>query len=167
MPYKIFRVPSCGCEASEQELNGFLGNHKVIRVTQEFVNVGVDSFWSFCVDYLEQGSGSKDNGSGRRRSKVDYKEILEPDEFTLFASLRDLRKELAQSEAVPVYAIFTNEQLAHIVQQRASTKESLRAISGLGDARIRKYGERVIEVTRDYWSQLNEESGSPVCANPG
>ncbi|UCG59680.1 MAG: HRDC domain-containing protein [Phycisphaerales bacterium] len=131
------------------------------------MSAGSNSFWTFCVDYLEHGSGGRDNGAGRRRGKVDYKEILEPDEFALFARLRDLRKELAQSEAVPVYAIFTNEQLAHIVQQRASSRESLRAISGLGDARIDKYGEQVVEVTRGYWSTLNEESGSPVRANPG
>lgn len=167
MAYKVFRVLAYGCEESEETLNNFLGNHRILCVSKEFVNDGPDSFWSFCVDYLEQGSGNKNNGSGRRRSKVDYKEILEPDEFTLFARLRDLRKELAQAEAVPVYAIFTNEQLAHIVQQRASTKESLRAISGLGDARIQKYGERVVEVTGNYWSNFNEESGAPVCTNPG
>jgi len=167
MPYRIFQIPSYGCTESEQALNNFLGNHRILCVTPEFVNAGSHSFWSFCVDYLEQGSGSKDNGAGRRRSKVDYKEILEPDEFALFARLRDLRKELAQAEAVPVYAIFTNEQLAHIVQQRASSKASLHSISGLGDARINKYGERVVELTRDYWSKLNEKSESPVCANPG
>jgi superfamily II DNA helicase RecQ len=167
MAYKIFQVPAYGGEESEQVLNKFLGNHRILCVSKEFVNAGSDSFWSFCVDYLEQGSGGKDNGSGRRRSKVDYKEILDADEFTLFAKLRDLRKELAQSEAVPVYAIFTNEQLAHIVQQRVASKASLHSISGLGDARVNKYGERVLEITRDYWSKLNEESGSPVCANPG
>ncbi len=67
MPYKIFRVPSYGCEDSEQVLNRFLGNHKILRVTQEFVHAGVDSFWSFCVDYLDPGSGGKANGAGRRR----------------------------------------------------------------------------------------------------
>ena len=33
----------------------------------------------------------------------------------MFSRLRELRKELAQTEAVPVYALFTNEQLAQMV----------------------------------------------------
>ena len=56
MPYKIFRVPSRGCEQSEHELNGFLGRHKSMSVSREFVDAGENSFWCFCVDYLEQGS---------------------------------------------------------------------------------------------------------------
>jgi hypothetical protein len=51
---------------------------------------------------------------GRRggRSQVDYKEILSSSEFTVFSELRRIRKEISQTEAVPAYAIFTNEQLA-------------------------------------------------------
>ena len=56
MPYKIFRVPSGGCEDSERELNSFLRNHRTLSVAREFVSAGHDSFWCFCVDYLEQGS---------------------------------------------------------------------------------------------------------------
>ena len=162
MGYRVFQVPAYGCEDSEQALNDFLGKHRILCVTREFVNAGSNSFWSFCVDYLEQGSAGKANASGRRRSKVDYRELLKPDEFALFAKLRDLRKELALSEAVPVYAILTNEQLAQIVQHRASSKESLRTVPGLGDARIDKYGERLVEVTREYWGNLHEESGPTI-----
>lgn len=56
MPYKIFRVPSRGCEASEHDLNNFLGSHNILNVSREFVGAGENSFWCFCVDYLEQGS---------------------------------------------------------------------------------------------------------------
>jgi hypothetical protein len=40
---------------------------------------------------------------------------------------------------VPVYTIFTNEQLAQMVQSRATTKAALEKIAGVGDARIEKY----------------------------
>ena len=162
MAYKIFQVPSYGCPDTEQALNNFLGKHRILCVTREFVNAGSNSFWSFCIDYLEQGFVEKGNVSGRRRSKVDYRELLDPDEFALFARLRDLRKELAQVEAVPVYAIFTNLQLAQIVQNRVIDKAALRAISGLGDARIEKYGQHVVELTSDHWKKLHEESGPTI-----
>ena len=48
---------------------------------------------------------------------MDYKEILKSEDFAVFARLRDLRKEIAQAEAVPVYTVFTNEQLAQLVDR--------------------------------------------------
>ena len=58
----------------------------------------------------------------------------------MFARLREIRKEIAQADAVPVYTVFTNEQLAQMVQARATTKAALEKIAGVGDARIEKYG---------------------------
>ena len=49
---------------------------------------------------------------GRNEGRIDYKEVLSAPEFERFARLRLLRKELAEKEGVPAYAIFTNEQLA-------------------------------------------------------
>jgi len=70
--------------------------------------------------------------------------VLSPDDFAVFARLRDLRKEIAKEEAVPVYTIFTNEQLATLVTARARSKADLEKVAGVGDARIEKYGERFL-----------------------
>jgi hypothetical protein len=67
------------------------------------------------------------------RNRVDYKTVLSPDEFPVFSRLREFRKELAQTEAVPVYALFTNEQLAQMVQRRCQSKSDLAQIEGPGD----------------------------------
>ena len=66
------------------------------------------------------------------RAKTDYKEILSEPDFAIFAKLRDVRKAIAQSEAVPVYTIFTNEQLAQMVTSKATTRAALAKIDGLG-----------------------------------
>jgi superfamily II DNA helicase RecQ len=161
MPYKFFQIPTRGCDQSEHALNSFLCNHRVLSVARQFVDVGENSYWCFCVDYLESASAGKAKQAGRR-SQVDYKELLAPDEFALFAKLRELRKELAQSEAVPVYSIFTNAQLADIVRKRTTSKESLRAIGGLGEARIEKYGLRVVEIAAEHWNKADEEDGKSV-----
>jgi HRDC domain len=50
--------------------------------------------------------------------------------------LRSLRKELAQTEAVPVYTLFTNEQLAQMVQRRYQSKSDLGQIEGVGDGAL-------------------------------
>ena len=74
---------------------------------------GSDSFWSFSVEYLENGQGGRPCSGGLLSGvRVDYREVLKPDEFALFVKLRLLRQEIAKDEAVPVYMVFTNEQLA-------------------------------------------------------
>ena len=124
MAFKFFVVPVREPEGVEDSLNAFLRAHKVLAVNRRWVEQGNDSYWSLCTDYLEsaQGKGPKSNDAGGQRAKIDYKAILSPEDFAVFAQLRDLRKEVAQAEAVPVYTIFTNEQLAQIVQKKARTR---------------------------------------------
>lgn len=84
----------------------------------------------------------------KRPGKLYYREVLNEADFALFARLRALRKDLAEAEGVPAYALFTNEQLAAMVQSGARSPASLLAIDGIGEARVAKYGERFLEVLR-------------------
>ena len=105
---------------------------------------------------LRASSATSATGAVRARNKVDYRERLSPEDFAVFARLREVRKEIAQADAVPVYAIFTNEQLAQMVQARATTKAALEKIAGVGDARIEKYGPRVLEFLHQQWGGDDE-----------
>jgi hypothetical protein len=58
------------------------------------------------------GDANRPHVAGSKRAKVDYRELLSAGDFVLFAKLRILRKGMAEREAVPAYALFTNEQLA-------------------------------------------------------
>jgi superfamily II DNA helicase RecQ len=154
MAYRFFVVPVRDDGTSAAELNGFLRSRRILSVDRRWVDHGSESFWSFCVDYLESSGGFAQpvkNGSGR--GKVDYREVLDPEDFAVFARLRQARKEIAQAEAVPVYTVFTNEQLAQMVQSRATTRAALEKVAGVGDARIGKYGERILEILRRQWSE--------------
>lgn len=91
----------------------------------------MNSFWAICVDYLNSTTVENTSVANLSRSRVDYKTILAPEEFDVFSRLRDLRKELAQAEAVPVYALFTNEQLAQMVQRRCQCRSDLSTIEGV------------------------------------
>jgi superfamily II DNA helicase RecQ len=44
-----------------------------------------------------------------------------------------------------MYAIFTNEQLAKLAQARAQSQADLEKIEGVGNAKIEKYGRRVLD----------------------
>ncbi len=160
MAFEFFTVPIQDGGPAEQELNAFLRSRKVLSVDRRWVEQGASSFWSFCVDYLENAAQTS---AGSARGKVDYKEVLSPEEFAVFAKLRELRKEIAQAEAVPVYTIFTNEQLAQMVQARALGKSALEKIAGVGDARIEKYGARFLQLLSQAWKVMaNEADGKPV-----
>ena len=80
------------------------------------------------------------------RPKVDYKEVLKPEEFEVFSRLRDWRKTVAEKEGVPVYVVLTNEQLAQMVQKKVNSKTGLKEIEGVGDARVEKYGEVLVQL---------------------
>lgn len=85
----------------------------------------------------------------------------------MFARLRDVRKDIAQVEAVPVYTIFTNEQLAQMVQTRATTKAALEKIAGVGDARIEKYADRFLGILSHAWKSDGEAKQQPVPPDRG
>jgi len=144
MQLKLFIVPVKNLSVPEGEMNAFLRSHRVLAVRKEFVCDGENSFWTFCVEYLESApAGIAPPGS--KLPKVDYKEVLKPEEFEVFSRLRDWRKGVAEQESVPVYVVFTNEQLAEMVRRRVSTKSALKEIEGVGDARMEKYGDAVLE----------------------
>ena len=162
MALRFFTVPVNDGEAFEQELNGFLARHKVLSIDRRLIDQGVNSFWAICVDYIGHMSGEAGRGLNLARSRVDYKAILPAEEFAVFSQLRSLRKELAQSEAVPVYMLFTNEQLAQMVQRRCQSKSDLAQVEGVGDGKIGKYAERLLPLLLTLGPRQDASSGEPV-----
>ncbi len=137
MSFKFFIVSIHDDGQAEAELNAFLRGHKVLSVARRWVDQGPDSFWSFCVDYLPSAAaGGAPSRGGRQRERPDYRVELGDERFALYLRLRDLRKEIAQADGVPLYNVFNNEQMAQMIKQQARTKADLEAIAGVGDARI-------------------------------
>jgi superfamily II DNA helicase RecQ len=111
---------------------------------RHLIDQGSNSFWTICVEYLKSVSTDPTRNQNLSRNRVDYKSILPPDEFEVFSRLRELRKDIAQAEAVPVYALFSNEQLAQMVQRRCRSNGDLAQIEGIGESKIEKYAERFL-----------------------
>lgn len=127
--YRFFIIPVKGCEQAEDDLNRFLRSHRVLTVHRDFVARDENSFWAMAVEYLSDGAGVSEKQG--RKGRADYKEMLSPEDFAVFVKLREWRKKTADEEGTPVYTIFTNEQLAEMVQRWVSSKASLREISGI------------------------------------
>lgn len=151
MRYHFFIIPAQNPSAAQQELNSFCDSRRVLNVEKAFVPDGQRSFWSVCVTWLD-GAGEKNE---RPKSRLDYKEILDEKDFAVFAKLRTLRKSIADKEGLPVYALFSNEQLACMVQKRITTQAGLGAIDGVGKARLEKFGKAFLALLQTEFTALS------------
>ena len=156
MQLKAFTIPVHDDGAAMQEVNAFLRANRILSVDRHFVQDGANSVWAICVCYL--GNANRPQAAGAKRAKVDYREVLSEADFAIFAKLRTLRKEMAEREAVPAYALFTNEQLAEMVQRRIRTLSGIREIEGVGEARVEKYGAPFLALLKGD-ARLNGSAG--------
>ena len=145
LKYRFFSVPAAMPEEAEEAVNQFCIEHRVVSVERELVQNGDGSYWALCICYLDKQGGPLST----RRGRVDYREVLNDKEFTLFAKLRQLRKTLAEREGTTLYALFTNEQLATMVQKQVTSMAALAEIDGVGPARLEKYGEAFVKLLRE------------------
>jgi superfamily II DNA helicase RecQ len=143
MKYRIFTIPIHAGEAATGELNRFLSTHQIISVEHQFAQNGANSAWSICVSYVAKDGRPS---SLAKKAKIDYREVLKKPDFQVYAKLRALRKTLAEREGVPAYALFTNQQLAHMVQQRVTSAAGMREIAGIGESKVTKYGDAFLEI---------------------
>ena len=137
MQLRFFTIPIPGGDEAAEELNRFLSAHRILAVDRQVARDGGASVWAVCVGYESAGESRP---AAIKRGKVDYREVLNEADFTVYARLRSLRKEIAEREGVPLYNLFTNEQMAEMVTRRVDSAAALREISGIGEARVEKYG---------------------------
>jgi ATP-dependent DNA helicase RecQ len=62
--------------------------------------------------------------------------------------LRRWRLETAQAAGVPAYVVFHDSTLAAIASARPTSATELLRVSGVGDSKLRKYGDQVLELLR-------------------
>jgi ATP-dependent DNA helicase RecQ len=82
--------------------------------------------------------------AGRKKKperKISGREY-DPELFTL---LRALRKDLADRDGVPPYVVFGDATLAEMAADLPTDEESMLAINGVGQTKLRRYGAEFIE----------------------
>ncbi len=140
----FFAVPANDPAEAQRALQAFCAQHRVASIDRQLVQAGLDSFWAVCVTVVGEGPAAARSASknpARERPRVDHKDVLSPEDFAVFARLRVLRKELAEAAGLPPYVVFTNAQLAEMVTCRVRTRAELRSLSGVGAARVARYGD--------------------------
>ncbi|NJL22355.1 MAG: RecQ family ATP-dependent DNA helicase, partial [Leptolyngbyaceae cyanobacterium SM1_3_5] len=76
----------------------------------------------------------------------------------LFNRLRQLRKEIADTQGMPPYMIFADSSIKAMAQNRPQTRSTFAKISGVGSHKLERYGDRFTAEIRAFC----EEQGLPL-----
>ena len=142
MQFKIFTIPLFD-DGQVEEMNRFLRGNKVVNVDKQLITLNSSgAYWSFCIQYI--GNAFTINKEEfERKGKVDYKNELSEAAFSVFSRLRAHRKKIAEEEAIPAYAVFTDAELAEIARLDEITEKNMLSINGIGSKKMEKYGKQL------------------------
>lgn len=157
MQVQIFTLPLMPDAVQMEEMNHFMRAHRVVDVRKELVQVGENAYWTFCVTYMQDAPSLP--GTREVRGKIDYRNVLDGEVFDRFSAMRKVRKELAEKDAVPAYAVFTDAELAEVAKAGVVVDEALLAsVPGIGKKKVEKYAA---EFCKRYKMMMNEKGGEP------
>lgn len=91
--------------------------------------------------------GKKSARSSRKKGSAEAS-LLEEKDSSLFQVLRTLRMEIARAEKVPPYIVFSDKTLTHMCILKPANKEEMLNVSGVGEHKYQKYGERFLEAIK-------------------
>jgi ATP-dependent DNA helicase RecQ len=92
-------------------------------------------------------AGLKKTRTSRAASLADD---LDQEDRLLFDRLRRLRTQIARDQNVPPYVVFPDATLAGIAAARPVTPDTLLAVSGIGQSKLEKYGEAVLDLVEAF-----------------
>ncbi|MFG1344656.1 DNA helicase RecQ [Xanthobacter autotrophicus DSM 431] len=75
--------------------------------------------------------------------------LQDPGDEILFQKLKALRLELARAQGVPPYVIFHDTTLMTIAELKPDSMRALGMISGIGEAKLMRYGAQFLDVVRE------------------
>lgn len=97
---------------------------------------------------IRKSTESENETTKKRRSKKT--DILTKAGYDLFERLRMLRLTIASEEGLPPYIIFNDKTLIDMVIKTPLDRAQMLNVSGIGEAKFSKYGERFIEAVREF-----------------
>ncbi|MFG0329079.1 MAG: DNA helicase RecQ [Phycisphaerales bacterium] len=101
---------------------------------------------------------------GAKASRFDA-ESWEGVDRPLFEKLRALRKEIAETNDVPPYVIFSDASLRDFARRRPTSVDRLRAVYGVGEHKAREYGPQFIDAVKTHADETGVDTD--IDAPPG
>lgn len=104
----------------------------------------------------KQGSGSHLPFGDHNIPVVHAERVIFEDEMAgvedkkLFEYLRKIRKNLADEQGYPPYIVLSDKSLHELTKMKPTTLQAFGLISGIGEFKIKKYGDTFIKAIRKY-----------------
>ncbi|MEU8383063.1 DNA helicase RecQ [Streptosporangium sp. NPDC048865] len=112
----------------------------------------------------KSSTASKSSSSSSRRAEpVEMPEEAMP----VFELLRAWRGATAREQGVPAYVIFHDATLREIATRSPSSLAELGTVSGVGENKLAKYGEQVLDVLAGHGRDTGEDTGEEAGEAPG
>ncbi len=89
-----------------------------------------------------------DSGAGSRKARPVAAD-LPPEAHELFERLRSWRAGQAKEQGVPAYVVFGDATLRALAVERPQSVEALSGISGVGAAKLERYGDVLLDLLAD------------------
>ncbi|WP_075980048.1 DNA helicase RecQ [Bacillus massilinigeriensis] len=145
------KLPTYGIlkDRSSKDISDFIE----FLITQDLIGVAQGSFPTLFV----AGKGKEvllGKETVMRKESVQVKMISRND--PLFEELRSVRKSLAEQEGVPPFVIFSDTSLRDMCTKLPLSEVEFLQVSGVGEHKLKKYGEQFIKVIIEY-CQSNPE----------
>jgi len=102
----------------------------------------------------------EDRKAPSARKKARGADTISPEDERLFEALRECRKRIAAEQGVPPYVIFHDATLKAMAAERPTSPEALLGITGVGRAKLERYGERFLDVLRGHALASPADGGS-------
>ncbi|MCP4623816.1 MAG: hypothetical protein GY850_09830 [bacterium] len=123
-------------------MQDFISDKEIIDFTEHFFIHEKTPYLTVLISY-RLSSGDEKKKVDRRQ---DPRKDLEESEKQAYDELKTWRSARARQEGVPPYMIANNKQLVKMIKLRATTKSALAKVGGIGEAKIAKYGDEVIQI---------------------
>ena len=79
------------------------------------------------------------------------------EENELFIILKELRMEISREEKIPPYMVFGDSTLKELSNRMPITDEQFLDISGVGNSKLNKYGDKFMAKIKEYIEEKNIE----------
>ena len=93
-------------------------------------------------------AAGRERGSSGSAGTSGAKALLAPIDMALFDMLRATRMAIARELAVPPYVVFPDTTLVALATTRPMTRAAMLGVSGVGQTKLERYGERFLAVIR-------------------
>ena len=77
------------------------------------------------------------------------------EENELFIILKELRMEISSEEKIPPYMVFGDSTLKELSNRMPITDEQFLDISGVGNSKLNKYGDKFMAKIKEYIEEKN------------